>query len=72
MVWLGGPRGGGRTKPIVLHDPPPGYQPPKRPPWHLLVNERHAVVLVRVGVVILYLAGVSVLVFIAMMIAGYR
>jgi hypothetical protein len=29
-------------------------------------------VLVRVGVVILYLAGVSVLVFIAMMIAGYR
>jgi hypothetical protein len=25
MVWLGGPRRGfGRTKPIVLHDPPPG------------------------------------------------
>ena len=32
MVWIGGPRGrgGGRTKPLILHDPPPGYRPPRR------------------------------------------
>lgn len=31
MVWIGGPRGrGGRTKPLMLHDPPPGYRPPRR------------------------------------------
>ena len=33
MVWLGGPRRPGRysRRPggIYLHDPPPGYQPPK-------------------------------------------
>jgi hypothetical protein len=28
MVWIGGPRG--RGKPLVLHDPPPGYRPPRR------------------------------------------
>jgi hypothetical protein len=32
MVWIGGPRGrgSGRTKPLMLHDPPPGYRPPRR------------------------------------------
>ena len=32
MVWIGGPRGrgAGRTKPLMLHDPPPGYQAPRR------------------------------------------
>jgi hypothetical protein len=32
MVWIGGPRGrgAGRTKPLMLHDPPPGYRPPRR------------------------------------------
>ena len=31
MVWIGGPRGrGGRAKPLILHDPPPGYHPPRR------------------------------------------
>jgi hypothetical protein len=32
MVWIGGPRGrgGGRTKALILHDPPPGYRPPRR------------------------------------------
>jgi hypothetical protein len=30
MAWLGGPRGKtGRRNPIVLHDPPPGYRPPR-------------------------------------------
>jgi hypothetical protein len=31
MVWLGGPRRRGVTGPkgIYLHDPPPGYKPPR-------------------------------------------
>ncbi len=72
MVWLGGPRrGAGRTKPIVLHDPPPGYRPPRRS-WYLLVNERHARVVVRVAAVILVLAVAAVAVIIVLMIAGYH
>jgi len=76
MVWLGGPRrGAGRTKPIVLHDPPPGYRPPRRSSWYLLVNERHARVVVRVAAVILVLAVAAVAavaVIIVLMIAGYH
>jgi hypothetical protein len=29
MVWLSGWRANG-VRPIVLHDPPPGYRPPKQ------------------------------------------
>jgi hypothetical protein len=73
MVWLSGPRrGAGRTKPIVLHDPPPGYRPPRRSPWYLLVNEDHARLIVRVGIVTLVLAVGAVAVIIALMIAGYH
>jgi hypothetical protein len=74
MVWLSGPRGraGGRTKPIVLHDPPPGYRPPRRSSWYLLVNERHARVIVRVATVIMVLAATAVAVIIVLMIAGYH
>jgi len=73
MVWIGGPRrGAGRTKPLVLHDPPPGYRPPRRSSWYLLVNERHARILVRLATVILVLAATAVAVIIVLMIAGYR
>lgn len=73
MVWLSGPRrGAGRTKPIVLHDPPPGYRPPKRSSWYLLVNDRHAGVIVRVTAAILVLAAAAVAVIIVLMIAGYH
>lgn len=74
MVWLGGPRGrgGGRAKPIMLHDPPPGYRPPRRSSWYLLVNERHARVIVRVATVILVLAAAALAVIFVLMIAGYR
>ena len=73
MVWIGGPRrGAGRTKPLVLHDPPPGYRPPRMPSWYLLVNERHARVIVRAAAAILVLAAAAVAVIIALMIAGYH
>jgi hypothetical protein len=75
MVWLGGPRrGGGRTKPIVLHDPPPGYRRPRtRIP--LQVQQRKARqdwVLMRVATVILVLAAAALAVIFLLMIAGYR
>lgn len=64
--------GAGRTKPIVLHDPPPGYRPPRRSSWYLLVNERQARVVVRVAAVILVPAAAAVAVIIVLMIAGYH
>jgi len=73
MVWIGGPRrGAGRTKPLVLHDPPPGYRPPRRSSWYLLVNEGHARVIVRVAAVILVLAVAGVAAILVLMIAGYH
>jgi hypothetical protein len=75
MVWLGGPRGrgGGRTKPIVLHDPPPGYRPP-RPRIPLKERQREARedrVLMRVSTVVLVLAGAALIVIIFVMIATH-
>jgi hypothetical protein len=71
MVWLSGPRrGGGRTKPLILHDPPPGYRPPRRSAWYLLIGESQARVLVRVTAVILVLLAAAVAVMIALMVAG--
>jgi hypothetical protein len=73
MVWLGGPRrGGGRTKPLILNDPPPGYRPPRAPSWHLLLTEGHARVLVRVATVILVLVVAATAVIMALMIATYH
>jgi hypothetical protein len=76
MVWLGGPRGrrGGRTRGIYLHDPPPGYHPP-RPHIPLPVRQRHArreYILLRVTTAILGLLVAAMAVFIALMIAGYH
>lgn len=74
MVWLGGPRGGrGRTKPIVLHDPPPGYrQPGLRIP--LKVRQRQARedwVLLRVTTIVLALAAAAFMVTILAIIATH-
>ena len=62
MAWLGGPRGRrGRAGPIVLHDPPPGYHPPRaRIPWRVRQRQaREDWVLMRVTTVVLVLAAVS-------------
>ena len=73
MVWLGGPRGrAGRTKPLILHDPPPGYRPPRVPRRSWLINDRQERVLLRVTAVVLVLAVAAVAVIIALMIAGYH
>jgi hypothetical protein len=73
MVWLGGPRGkGGRTRGIVLHDPPPGYHPP-RPRIPLKERQREARedwVLMRVATVVVVLAAAAVAVIFVLMIAG--
>jgi len=55
-----------------LHDPPPGYRPPKKTSWYLTVNEGHARRIVAVAAVVLVLAAVAVAVIIVLMIAGYR
>jgi hypothetical protein len=75
MVWLGGPRGrGGRTKAIVLHDPPPGYRRPRlRIPLKDRQREaREDYVLMRVATVVVLLAAAAIAVFFVLMMAGYR
>ena len=75
MVWLGGPRRtGGRTRGIVLHDPPPGYRPPR---LRIPVKDRERKarqdwVLMRVATVVLVLAAGAFAVIMVLMIAGYR
>ena len=74
MVWLGGPRGrGGRTKPIVLHDPPPGYRPPRlRIPLKERQREaREDWVLMRVTTIVLVLAAAAFMVIIFVIIATH-
>ena len=75
MVWLGGPRGrGGRTKGIVLHDPPRGYRPPRLriPARDRERKARQDWVLMRVATVVLVLAAGALAVIMVLMIAGYR
>jgi hypothetical protein len=73
MVYLGGPRRRGVTGPkgIYLHDPPPGYHPPRvRIP--LQAQKRRALrdyVLMRVATVVVVLAAGAFLVMIFMIIA---
>ena len=74
MVWLGGPRGrGGRTKPIVLHDPPPGYRPPRRriPLKDRQRKAREDWVLMRFATVVLVLAAAAFMVIIFVIIATH-
>jgi hypothetical protein len=75
MVWLGGPRRGfGRGKPIVLHDPPPGYQPPI-PRISLRAQQREAreeYLLMRIGTVVLILLVAAFLVILVLMLVMYH
>jgi hypothetical protein len=72
MVYLGGPRrrrGAAGARGIYLHDPPPGYHPPRRPSKDLQRKARQDWVLEHVAAVVLILAAgafvVMLLVFIA-------
>jgi hypothetical protein len=75
MVYLGGPRRRvGRAKGLYLHDPPPGYHPPK-PRISKLERQREAReewVIMRVGTVVLVLVAVAVVVIVVLMAAGIR
>ena len=74
MVWLGGPRRPSRwsRRPggIYLHDPPPGYQPPKAKE-SLKDRQREARedwILMRVATVVLALAAAAFLVIMVLII----
>jgi hypothetical protein len=59
---------------IVLHDPPPGYRPP-RPRIPLKDRQRQARedwVLMRVAIVVLVLAAAALAVIFVLLIAGYH
>jgi hypothetical protein len=75
MVWIGGPRGrgAGRTKPLILHDPPPGYHPPRRriPPKERQRIARRDWILEHVLAMILIPLAAPVLVIILVMIATH-
>lgn len=74
MVYLGGPRkrSGGLGRRIYLHDPPPGYRPPRDriPLKERQRRARQEWVLLRVATMVLVLAAaafiVSILVIIGM------
>ena len=71
MVYLGGPWRGKRG--IYLHDPPPGYRPP-RPRIPLKERQREARedrVLMRVTTVILILTATAFLILILLIIATH-
>ena len=77
MVWIGGPRrndrlGRGRRG-IYLHDPPPGYHPP-RPEIPLKERQRQARqdwVLMRAVTIVLILAAVAFMVIMILIIATH-
>ena len=77
MVWIGGPRGWsrvrGRPRGIYLHDPHPGYHPP-RPEIPLKDRQRQARqdwILMRVATMVLILAAVAFMVIMTMIIATH-
>jgi hypothetical protein len=73
MVYLGGPTGPRRRRGIYLHDPPPGYRPP-RPRIPLKERQREARqdwILIRVTTVILVLTAAAVLVIISLIVATH-
>jgi hypothetical protein len=76
MVYLGGPRGrnGTRSRGIYLHDPPPGYHPPRtKTPFRIRQRQaREERLLLRVTTVVLVLLVAAMAVFVALMIAGYH
>ena len=73
MVWLGGPhrRGGRGPRGIYLHDPPPGYRPPR---LRVPLKDRQRItrqdwILEHVLAVILILSAAAVIVIICLIIA---
>jgi hypothetical protein len=73
MVYLEGPIGPRRRRGIYLHDPPPGYHPP-RPRLSLKDQQRQArqeQVLIRVASVVPVLTAAGVLVIISLTIATH-
>jgi hypothetical protein len=77
MVWLGGPRGwlpgNTRSRGIYLHDPPPGYHPPRPeiPPRDRQRQARQDWVLMRVATVVLILVAVAFMVIMVALIATH-
>jgi hypothetical protein len=73
MVYLGGPRrrGGIRGRGIYLHDPPPGYHPPRSriPLQQRQRKARQDLILERVVTVVLILAAGAFFVMMLMIIA---
>jgi hypothetical protein len=75
MVWLGGPRRSRGLRPgIYLHDPPPGYHPP-RPDIPVKERKRQARedwVLMRVATVVLILVFAAFLVIMLLMLVTHQ
>lgn len=73
MVYLGGPPSPRKRRGLWLHDPPPGYHPP-RPRVSLKQAQRQAreeYVLMRVTTVILVVVAAAVLVIIFLIFATH-
>ena len=77
MVYLGGRRGrsgrGGRGA-LYLHDPPPGYRPPRRrlPLKERQRNLRVDWILLRVATVVVVPVVIALLVIIVLMVATHK
>jgi hypothetical protein len=75
MVYLGGPRKrrGTQGRGLYLHDPPPGYRPPRLriPMKERQRKARQDWILMRVTTVALVLTAIAVLVIISLMVATY-
>jgi hypothetical protein len=75
MVWIGGRRGRGSLSPrLILHDPPPGYRPPRRriPKKERQRRARRDWILEHVLAVILVPLAVALFVIIVLMIATHH
>ena len=75
MVWIGGRRGRGNLSPrLMLHDPPPGYRPPRRriPLKERQRRARRDWILEHVLAVILVPLAVALIVIIVLMVAIYH
>jgi hypothetical protein len=75
MVYLGGPRRrrGTQGRGLYLHNPPPGYRPPRLriPMKDRQRKARQDWVLMRVTTVVLVLTAIAVLAIISLMITTY-
>ena len=77
MVYLGGPRGrrgrGGRGA-LYLHDPPPGYRPPRRrlPLKERQRNLRVDWIMLRVATVVVVPLVIALFVIIVLMVATHQ